>query len=623
MDPMTIARLNEELAKLRSIGYVIDQNHVRPGLNMTQAQYNAAQDIILDLLGWGVPPEYLIDCGLSREIVYYVFTELNLRLPANLDTTGILPYPPTEAVVARLLAAAAAPRTPKLGFAHAVPYTPQGSLSRHTREASLHATAPPFVPDSHISASPVLDVSTSLTDMEQQRRQELLKRKVLASRKRKNPNFDAMPTSPKVARTMYVDTQQSTRPLAPAPSVDDFLNSIEPTPASSSSDRALYGVHMGSFSVDIMDVDDIPGLGGSSFTHYAPARVRSMDTIPTPITAEPQSTQPVSHGAADEDVASSSDESKKPAVSRSDRSNGGATEKASNGSGASGYATPMDGLVFDEPPITTRSSPAPVARSGQPLSRRGTKRPVAADFVDADGPHLAAPSSRSFPSRTQSTGEVREDGSGHIVKVQHPNPHVRRKMKAVAAVGASFANVSNMRRCVIDLSDTEEDDEEDEEEFGEFASAKTTGGATPVGGGAAEKSAQELELEIKRMREMIREREEMRSKKLAAQSQRTARSSTPSVDARATRSTTPPEVKEEAVEPSGLTVPPPPPEQEARNEDEDVVMSVAEKEPSPHPSAATSIAPVSVSVLDHALDTKHSVLSTPSGHHLFSPLSIG
>ena len=61
---------------------------------MTQAQYDAAKDIVLDLLGWGVPPDYLVSCGVSREIMFYVFTELNLRLPANFDATGIPPYPP-------------------------------------------------------------------------------------------------------------------------------------------------------------------------------------------------------------------------------------------------------------------------------------------------------------------------------------------------------------------------------------------------------------------------------------------------------------------------------------------------------------------------------------------------
>ena len=105
--------------------YVLDTHHVRPGLScgcisksaylslksnrfvffftVTQRQYDTAKEVILDILGYGVPPEYLIDCGLSREIIYYVFTELNLRLPNNLDVVGIPPYPPPPDVMASIL----------------------------------------------------------------------------------------------------------------------------------------------------------------------------------------------------------------------------------------------------------------------------------------------------------------------------------------------------------------------------------------------------------------------------------------------------------------------------------------------------------------------------------------
>lgn len=61
---------------------------------MNQPECDAAKEAIFDLLGWGVPSEYLVDCGLSRQLLYYVFTELNLRLPSNLDIAGIRSYPP-------------------------------------------------------------------------------------------------------------------------------------------------------------------------------------------------------------------------------------------------------------------------------------------------------------------------------------------------------------------------------------------------------------------------------------------------------------------------------------------------------------------------------------------------
>lgn len=46
---------------------------------MTAAEFAEAKEIIIDLLGWNVPVDYLIHCGLTREVIYYVFTELNLR----------------------------------------------------------------------------------------------------------------------------------------------------------------------------------------------------------------------------------------------------------------------------------------------------------------------------------------------------------------------------------------------------------------------------------------------------------------------------------------------------------------------------------------------------------------
>ena len=70
---------------------------------MTQKQYDTAKEVILDILGYGVPPEYLINCGISKETIYYVFTELNLRLPSNLVTAGIAPYPPPRDVMASIL----------------------------------------------------------------------------------------------------------------------------------------------------------------------------------------------------------------------------------------------------------------------------------------------------------------------------------------------------------------------------------------------------------------------------------------------------------------------------------------------------------------------------------------
>jgi hypothetical protein len=46
---------------------------------VTAEEFIEAKSTILDLLGWGVPPEYFINCGLTREAIFYAFTEMNLK----------------------------------------------------------------------------------------------------------------------------------------------------------------------------------------------------------------------------------------------------------------------------------------------------------------------------------------------------------------------------------------------------------------------------------------------------------------------------------------------------------------------------------------------------------------
>jgi len=51
---------------------------------LTEGQIDDAKSIVLDLLGWGVSPEYLVTSGVHPELIYRIFTDLNLRLPTNL-----------------------------------------------------------------------------------------------------------------------------------------------------------------------------------------------------------------------------------------------------------------------------------------------------------------------------------------------------------------------------------------------------------------------------------------------------------------------------------------------------------------------------------------------------------
>ncbi|KAJ2919689.1 hypothetical protein MD484_g641, partial [Candolleomyces efflorescens] len=58
--------------------------------NLSLDDLDRAKDLVLDLLGWGVQPQYLLEAGVSAELIHRVFTDLNLRLPRD-----FVPPPPT------------------------------------------------------------------------------------------------------------------------------------------------------------------------------------------------------------------------------------------------------------------------------------------------------------------------------------------------------------------------------------------------------------------------------------------------------------------------------------------------------------------------------------------------
>ncbi|KAJ3851400.1 hypothetical protein EV368DRAFT_43222 [Lentinula lateritia] len=406
--------------------YFVDVDHVRPGLEMNQEQYDTAKDIVLDLLGWGVAPEYLVDCGLSREIVFYVFSELNLRLPQNLNTDGIIPYTPST--LETLL------RVPTRVS------SPLGSDSDTLRPLG-HPSLPPkpsfpgqdrsrdSIPKPMESSGNTADV-TVLLDMERQRRQELLARKAVQASRITRSMGSISPTS----KPMDVDDKdvEMTGPpmtsLAPSESVDDFLRSIEPVGAGK------------------MDVDEVPGLASTS-TPVLVEREKSIDYM-----VESPSGQTL---PTDEHLMSSV------------------------GASTSGEGSRRS------------SSSENISGTGNGSARRNGKRPVAADFVDFD----AAPRDQHGSGIKRSTG--------------------------------SFASISTMRRCVIDLSDSEgEADGEDMQIKPAAVPPGTTNSrySTPPTSSAAAATPDfrtmspaalaVKELEIQKMRQMIAEREQGRRMKL-------------------------------------------------------------------------------------------------------------
>lgn len=465
---------------------------------MNQAQYDAAKDIVLDLLGWAVPPDYLLDCGVSREIIFYVFSELNLRLPDNLDVTGLIPYLPITIPSSHVdhsytsLDSLTMPpppvpfdagRRPLSGHPSLPPkpvLTGAGSPSQSSRASP---PMPNQVATSNIRAlSPneavQSTIASNLHDMERQRRQELLARKAVQASRRNKPAAPPSETD-SIASSAQLDkdTDVEMASFVPSETVEDFLNSIGPGTDNNSTDLRY------SNGDETMDVDEIPGLSRSASSSFLPessyVNTQSGDTMyADQLTVSPSSAE---------------------------------------------FATEADGALSRE---RSNSSVDDQLALNQSQLRRGSKRPVAADFVDTDGP--------------------RHHANGVSNGTHHPPlRHIRRK-------GSSFASVSTMRRCVIDLSDSDgEGDEYTSHDLGEYernrdANVNGSGYSSPVptravvaAGGAVGWDAHapphphvapagtgssrtmspaalmEKEKEIWRMRQMIAEREQSsRAKKL-------------------------------------------------------------------------------------------------------------
>ncbi|KAJ7147043.1 hypothetical protein C8R43DRAFT_1011618 [Mycena crocata] len=457
--------------------HFIDADHVRPGLSLNQDQYDTAKDIVLDLLGWGVPPEFLVDCNLSREIVYYVFSELNLRLPHNLDIGGLVPYTPAHvALYSRPLSAMPHPARPDSSSSrpfHGHPSLPPKPLAGLNAASSA---SPPHPPSPSSAPSPTNQHSTngSLHDMERQRRQELLARKAVQASRKIKPPSDASSTASSSYRpedpSGVQDQDVDMTPAIATEAVDDFLKTIgekSVTPEAS----------MPAEWTDTMDIDEIPGLGGSTMSFRSTGSFYS---------AHPEGHSQLSNYT--DQVVVSPAESSFNAPSPPSQSQ---TDPAPT-SGESGSTTfGLEPASYDE------------VSSHQALQRRGSKRPTAADFVDFDA-----------GSRNGYT-------NGSI-------PTLRRKT-------ASFASVSGHRKLVIDLSDSEGEGGEDYVMHDSAESDRWEGGsgysspapgrysATPISAGVGgwatppgtmtPAALMEKEQEIRKMRELIAQREKSRKQK--------------------------------------------------------------------------------------------------------------
>ncbi|PFH54117.1 hypothetical protein AMATHDRAFT_890 [Amanita thiersii Skay4041] len=463
----------------------LDPNHVRPGLQMSQEQYDLSKDIILDLLGWGISPEYLVDCGLSREVVFYVFGELNLRLPHNLDTTGLIHYTPERLSLAR----EAAGFSPIPGARE--PYRPLPIPDHITKsiQASLARAA-------SLSSVPDISSNNDLHDMEMQRRQELLARKRAVILSRKVKQSSSLSTVPSSSGESVLSTPDGQGPSTSPADVDDFLKSISPKTPEAIATLSSTFAPVPSQSNDVMDVDDIPGLGGlrplqTDRIH----RTQSDAGDPAPSSEDHALISPSGSAHPIEEVANSVVDPR---------------DILSPASLSMGFTRDIVQRPVSEPHVV----------------RRVSKRPVASDFVDFDtNPRLSVVNGSGY------------GGGGGGGGGANLNPIVRRKAAVI-----DFGGVSNSsRRCVIDLSDSEEEDislvqrsVEHDPDRGirgisytpGFSGARgsvdsdvpsvvsTPSAMTP--GAIIEPS--QLELEIQKMKELIAKKEQDRLRKLASRS---------------------------------------------------------------------------------------------------------
>ena len=482
---------------------------------VTQRQYDTAKEVILDILGYGVPPEYLIDCGLSREIIYYVFTELNLRLPNNLDIAGIPPYPPPPDVIASILLSQSSHLVPSAVLENS--NVVDDAASRGSSENPTFSSRPLVPHGMHILLSfPGLTLIVpytgsdrslqaqglashegsgltlsefTLAAMERQRKQELLARKaVQASRKRKEPmSLSIAEPSPSPTTATSAGADVSARaPASAAVSVDDFLNSIGP-PLYDGADPKQDPMA----EDELRDMEAYSPEPAGVFERNSPPDddwpKPLVDRVSVPPSSEDTSL-PVSASASEANFSLEREKAKTSVSTNTPQ----ILDNLRIRSRSDGILAPPSTRDNEYDSRRSSSTPQPSAR----ISRRGTKRPVAADFDDPV-PKVYTP---PVLSRTGS-GAGLSFGGGY-----YPNPHVRQRMNGVVAGG--FASLNSSRRCVIDVSDSE--DEASDEELSP-ATGVSRGGTQPT----ARDSALALELEIERMRKMIREREELKLRKQA------------------------------------------------------------------------------------------------------------
>ncbi|KLO08328.1 hypothetical protein SCHPADRAFT_944553 [Schizopora paradoxa] len=494
---------------------LIDEQHVRPGLTMSIDQLNMVKELVLDLLGWGVAPEYLVECGLTRHAIYYAFTELNLKLPKNLDTTGIDPYPFPRPSVATTDS-----DTINASDASYKDTSPRRPTSGHPLPAKPVAARSPTFGTDRKSRSPSDGSEQVLLDIEAQKRQELLARRaVLASRKKSGfptPNSEASPSydfvsnmDSKQSDSAYLSASsdplaESTR-VVPLENIDDFLNSMisETSLPPKLRSRVIEPSTSKFGHPERMELDNPPSAETNDV-------VRNGDVSKTTLSPD----APVFHPANSTPKSTSGDNPESLLIQSHSHSPTPVELLPAADSSIDSKASTSSTINTQSNLNRDTSLPPSQSSNTSVPARRGTKRPVASDFVDVEMQSSSLPRSSSFNPPV-------------------PPPHVRRKIGGFAGL-----NGHGTRRCVIDLSDSE--DGEDDPGGGSGAgepdsrhrpmsrnsapiqsprpvrSLPSSSMSKPTSMGPSPSELLKKEQQIQRMKEIIARREQERLKKLDA-----------------------------------------------------------------------------------------------------------
>ncbi|KAL5519886.1 hypothetical protein ACEPAG_1546 [Sanghuangporus baumii] len=499
--------------------WVPSEDHVRPGLKMNMEQFNLAKELILDLLGWGVSPEYLVDCGLTREAVFYTFTELNLKLPQNLDVSGFLPSlsPPTS--TPKDDGQGSSIDAQRASLSHPLPAKPPTQAPSMTAPTSTAS----ILQQTHPSGQ-------NLSDMEAQRRLELQARKaVLASRRKKAMPSSAEPsvpaTSTAVPTVLDGSIVEEPEPIVQATAIDDFLKSMIETTSTSSQSSTPVSVHKartlsGGVPLGVSSTSSTVPTGSPVTSSFPASTPMDMDTKPDMMDGLLQAgSVPSRPGSSIDGMISVA-----PASATKTTVSSGESTPVLAAPQVSGR--PSRNVIPPSAPREMRSKDSftsSLSNMQVTNGRRGTKRPVAMDFVDVE----------------------HDSAFQHGASMSAQPLSVRRKLSSFAGLGSHAS-----RRCVIDLSDSEGDDEHDEivneKQVSQFQQApsstlntsrvtvtpapaprlsytrpSSTAGLRPPQSASPALSPEALEdkeRQIKQMREMIARREQERLRKLAEKS---------------------------------------------------------------------------------------------------------